>query len=315
MDTSPHKSDFVHANAIRLHYLDWGGSGEAILFLPGFGDSAHVFDNLAPKFTDRFRVLGLTRRGHPGSDTPETGYDAVTLAEDIRGFLDQLRLGRASLVGHSMASGEITHFAAAYPTRTVKLVYLDAAYDRTELPGILSQDPTAHIAPPESEAEIHASADTYLANFLRMSPRFLEVWSELLDEELRRQIAIQPDGTATDRMPPSIASALWQGMYDYHHEYRAVPAPALAFYAMGGPTRLPDYWTDEQRRQYQAYVERVFIPWKVRSAEQFQKDMANCRIVELPGANHYVFLDKEDIVVRETRNFLLESKEAIIPAA
>ncbi|MBP1693720.1 MAG: hypothetical protein H6Q37_1603 [Chloroflexi bacterium] len=32
MDTSPHKSDFVKVNEIRLHYLDWGGSGQVLLF-------------------------------------------------------------------------------------------------------------------------------------------------------------------------------------------------------------------------------------------------------------------------------------------
>jgi len=29
MDTSPHQSDFVAANGIRLHYLDLGGNGPA----------------------------------------------------------------------------------------------------------------------------------------------------------------------------------------------------------------------------------------------------------------------------------------------
>jgi len=33
MDTSPHNSDFVKVKGIRLHYLDWGGNGQALLFL------------------------------------------------------------------------------------------------------------------------------------------------------------------------------------------------------------------------------------------------------------------------------------------
>jgi hypothetical protein len=28
---------FVKANGIRLHYLDWGGQGEPVVFLTGFG--------------------------------------------------------------------------------------------------------------------------------------------------------------------------------------------------------------------------------------------------------------------------------------
>lgn len=46
MDTSPHTSDFVHANGIRLHYLDWGGSGPVLLFIPGMGRTAHILTGL-----------------------------------------------------------------------------------------------------------------------------------------------------------------------------------------------------------------------------------------------------------------------------
>ncbi len=29
-DKSPHKSEFVTVNGVKLNYLDWGGSGEAV---------------------------------------------------------------------------------------------------------------------------------------------------------------------------------------------------------------------------------------------------------------------------------------------
>jgi hypothetical protein len=57
----PPKTGFVTANGIELHYVDWGGSGDTILFLPGFNDSAHVYDNFAPRFADQFHALGDIR--------------------------------------------------------------------------------------------------------------------------------------------------------------------------------------------------------------------------------------------------------------
>lgn len=36
-DKSPHKTEFITVNSVRLHYLDWGGKGETILFLHGSG--------------------------------------------------------------------------------------------------------------------------------------------------------------------------------------------------------------------------------------------------------------------------------------
>src|SRR4051812_29809942 len=32
-DKSPHKAGFITANGVRLHYLDWGGAGDTLLFL------------------------------------------------------------------------------------------------------------------------------------------------------------------------------------------------------------------------------------------------------------------------------------------
>ena len=71
MDKSPHKSDFVNVNSIKLHYLDWGREGDVLLFLAGMGCNAHIFDDFAPRFTDKFHVLALTRRGHGESDHPD----------------------------------------------------------------------------------------------------------------------------------------------------------------------------------------------------------------------------------------------------
>lgn len=114
---------------VTLHYVDWGGTGSVLLFLTGLGDSAHAFDNLAPQFTDRARVLGLTRRGQGQSEAPDSGYDPPTLASDIRAFLDLMGIEKATLVGFSAAGSEMTLFAGAYPQRIDKLVYLDAAND------------------------------------------------------------------------------------------------------------------------------------------------------------------------------------------
>ena len=44
---------FVAVNGSRLHYVDWGGAGEPMLFLVGGGnDNTHTFDSFAPRFVD-----------------------------------------------------------------------------------------------------------------------------------------------------------------------------------------------------------------------------------------------------------------------
>ena len=63
-DPSSHVSRFIAVGQdVRLEVLDWGGAGRPLVLLPGGGNTAHVFDNFAPKLTSDFHVYGITRRG------------------------------------------------------------------------------------------------------------------------------------------------------------------------------------------------------------------------------------------------------------
>src|SRR6185436_15818298 len=128
-DSSPHTEHLVQVNGVTLQYLDWGGTGEALVFLTGYGSPAHVFDALAPRFTDTFRVIALTRRGRAPSQTPSSGYDVDTLTADVKGVLDTLKFKRVHIVAHSFGGSEATRLATLYPERIASVVYLDAALD------------------------------------------------------------------------------------------------------------------------------------------------------------------------------------------
>jgi pimeloyl-ACP methyl ester carboxylesterase len=128
-DSSPHTEAYLETGGVRLHYLDWGGTGEPVVFLTGYGSTPHVFDALAQQLRASFRVIGLTRRGRAPSDTPATGYDLETLSADVVKVLDALRLTRVHLIAHSFGGAEATRIAALHPHRVASVVYFDAALD------------------------------------------------------------------------------------------------------------------------------------------------------------------------------------------
>src|ERR1700726_573055 len=79
-DSSAHSVQFVTVdNNVKLEVLDWGGSGRPVVLLAGLGDTAHVFDDFAPKLTSECHVYGITRRGFGASSTPASGYSADRL--------------------------------------------------------------------------------------------------------------------------------------------------------------------------------------------------------------------------------------------
>ena len=149
-----HKTQFVTVDGdIRLEVLDWGGHGRTLVFLAGLGNTAHVFDEFALRFTDRFRVVGITRRGFGASSRPSIGFGAQRLAEDVVAVIEALHVERPVLVGHSIAGEELSYIAARGGNLIGGLVYLDAAYDRTgaEITALWKEWPEA--APERSPSE------------------------------------------------------------------------------------------------------------------------------------------------------------------
>jgi pimeloyl-ACP methyl ester carboxylesterase len=289
-DRSPHKIRFLQVNGIRLHYLDWGGRGEPLLFLAGLGNNGHVFDNLAPRFISQAKVLAMTRRGFGLSDKPETGYDIDTRVEDIRGFLDALKIKRVNLVGHSIAGDELTAFAARYPNRVGKLIYLDAAIIRSEGPlaeAVRSgkEQPTGAPSIPE---EAFASLNAYLGFFHK---EFSDVWCEAFEANLRDAIMIREDGSVKRLTPITVYRAIMKGSILADLDYTHVKPPTLSFYS--DPMTIPD----AKRRE-------EFSESQNREIERLKESGPQIRIVQIPGAKHYVFIDHLDEVVKEMKAFL-----------
>lgn len=302
LDASPHSSGAVQVNGIRLGYLDWGGHGPPLLLLPGLGDTPHIFDALAPRLTGHHRVLGLNRRGHGDSDTPNTGYDPQSLASDLAGFLRALDLEGVTLVGHSIAGNEMTALAAAGEPRLAGLIYLDAAYDRSGTSERMRLDPllTRHISaspvdPPRELDEYRERAQDHFG-----------FWNDALEANLRARLRLRLNHSASPNPVSAIvARRIMEASERYSPSYAQVSVPSLALYAPFGD----DHWAPydrgdaELRAAVRAFMDDVMRPWQVRCTESFENGGSSTRAVEIEDAHHYLFLSHEDRVVEEILAF------------
>lgn len=296
-DPSPHRSGYVAAGGLRLHYLDWGGRGDAVILLPGLGSSAHAFDNIAPRLTDRFRVLGLTPRAHGESSTPDTAYTVSDAAEDIRLLMDSLGVVRAHLVGHSISSSAITRFAALYPGRVGKLVYLDATFDyggddETEMDEKVLPRPW-----PEGGMTTAGEYREWARRY------FYGAWSAALEADMWSGSAATAE--ETERRGKATA-ALLADVAAHPKEYGKVKAPALAIWAEKTmQTHYP--WVDPSDAgavaRAQEYL-RLRRLWEGRGVDRFRSEAVDGRVVAFP-AHHWLFVTAEDRALREIRSFLL----------
>jgi non-heme chloroperoxidase len=132
-DPSPHAASFVTVDRdVKIEVLDWGspstGSARTLVLVPGLGNTAHIFDVLAPKLTARFHVYGVTRRGFGASSAPASGYGADRLGDDVLAVIEAMKINKPVLGGHSLGGEELSSIGSRYPEKVAGLIYLDAGY-------------------------------------------------------------------------------------------------------------------------------------------------------------------------------------------
>ena len=98
------------ADGVNLFYRDWG-QGEPVVFVAGWSLPSDSWNYQMLALSEQgLRCVAFDRRGHGRSSDPGRGYDFDTLADDLAAVLDVLDLRGVTLVGHSMASGEIVRY-------------------------------------------------------------------------------------------------------------------------------------------------------------------------------------------------------------
>jgi pimeloyl-ACP methyl ester carboxylesterase len=298
-DASPHRQGFVESGGIRLEYLDWGGNGPALILIHGAGDNPHVFDDLAPAFTDRFHVIAYARRGS-GRSEAKGPYDTVTLTEDLRGFMDALRIENSNLVGWSQGGNEITAMAATHPERVRRLVYLDAAYDwgdrafvrafKALPPGIRTPPASAMVSLNAYRSYEKATDYTGLNDMNRV------------EAYLRASVVVESDGHLRPQNPPGAAEANIQALLKDRRDYLDVRAPALAIYA---ESFLDVHGADPQERRGALEWEHTYMmPFRRDSETRVRRELRHVEIINVKGAHDSFFLTSREQVVVAMRRFL-----------
>jgi non-heme chloroperoxidase len=280
-DPSPHHTTMVSVDGdVSLEVLDWGGSGRAIVFLAGLGNTAHVFDDFAPRLTSFGHVYGITRRGFGRSSVPRQGYDASRLADDVLAVVDALRLERPVLIGHSIAGEELNSFAARHPLRAGGVVYLDAVGDRTApLPRDFNAAAAAAVPPAQPAPEDRRSVAAYQA-WMRKTRGIA-----LPESELRQIFEVAADGSVgRSRNQSWVSDAIDAGVQ--RPDYARMRIPALALVAIP-PARFSAL-RDVTRANTAA----------------FEQGIAGAKAVEITNSNHYIFIASPDDVLREIRAFV-----------
>jgi non-heme chloroperoxidase len=297
---NPAASGFVDAEGARIHFLDHGGAGPPLVFLPGLGHNAHLFDDFAPRFTDGHRVVAITRRGHAPSTGSEAEFDLDTLIRDILTVLDTLGIERAAFVGHSYGGFEMTRLAGDFPERVDRLIYLDAAHDY-----VAFLDPVFDRCPPPPPMTATDSASWETVAAFQSSQTRVD-WSESV---VRSYYTFGADGRLRSGVvDPEFAMRLIS--VEESPRYDRLEAPALAIYHVPAvpwsePSALHWYHALGDDQQVTGECLAALEDFVDGSIRQFSDQARQGQVIRIPDGTHYPFLARPDLVERAMRAFLM----------
>ncbi len=124
---APPKTDkFVTVYGAKIHYVE-AGSGAPLILIHGLADNVAVWDSVIPSLAAKFRVIAFDQIGFGHSDKPLLNYRVSTFVDFLDGFMTELKIERASLVGNSLGGWVAAAFALTHPERVERLVLSDAA--------------------------------------------------------------------------------------------------------------------------------------------------------------------------------------------
>jgi len=307
-DPSPHQVRFVTvAPDVRLEVLDWGGTGRDVVLLSGSGHTAHVYDEFALKLKDSCHVYGITRRGYGASSVPETGYDEPSLSNDVWTVIQTLELKAPVLIGHSMAGAELTGVGMLHSNALGGLVYLDAIGDSTDDP---PDDPTwkalrAKLPPSGPPPACTSDRSSFAAFRASLQCRH---GIALPEAELRAGFETAADGSVgAGRSPGWVSRAIGTGRPP--RDYSKIRVPVLAindavdFDLAHLKPDQPQPRNDEERALVIAFgkaTQAVFDRWSAN----LKKGVPGAKVVDMPGATHYLWITREADDLREIHAFV-----------
>jgi pimeloyl-ACP methyl ester carboxylesterase len=126
--SKPVDSGYVPVNGIKVYYEVYG-SGEPIVLLHGaFYTIQMNWGGLIPELSKTRKVIAVELQGHGHTPYSDRKIDFPTLASDVEGVMNYLKIDSADVVGYSMGGSVAYQLTIQSPRRVKKLVIISSTY-------------------------------------------------------------------------------------------------------------------------------------------------------------------------------------------
>ncbi|MGN6181767.1 MAG: alpha/beta fold hydrolase [Mucilaginibacter sp.] len=127
----PVSSGYAPVNGIRVYYEVYGEGKPIVLLHGAFMTIADNWAKIIPELSKTRKVIAMEFQGHGHTPYSARKMDLATLAGDVAGVMDHLKVDSADIVGYSMGGSVAYQFIVNYPQRVNKLVIISSTYKST----------------------------------------------------------------------------------------------------------------------------------------------------------------------------------------
>jgi pimeloyl-ACP methyl ester carboxylesterase len=274
-------SGFIQVSGIRLHYLDWGGSGPAIVVLHATGFLGRIYAPIAERLTAIGHVFSYDQRGHGDSGRArEDTYDWHHTMSDLAGFITAMGFKSVRAFGHSAGATAIGSLAAERPDLIERAVLAEpVVFESPTAPELQWRNP--FIEKTLKRRRVFESVDAMFANFDNKPP--YDTWrKDMLRDYCEFGTRPTADGRRELKCPPEIEAKYYQSAREFDGLGRILRAdvPLLVMFGRNSDS--------------------LAATLSAKIAAQLRRG----RVIDVPGAGHFLPMEKPEYVAEQAVAFL-----------
>ncbi len=166
---------------LKIHYIEQG-SGEPVVLVHGNTSSSVWWEYTLERMKDApYRFVAPDLRGRGETEGPSSSWTVEILANDVRGLLEQLGMGKAHFVGHSLGANVALQYALDHKGDVISLLLLNPGWVAGDIPDAIAD--RARIEQMVGNKDILKMA---LRGVAMMHPEN-EGWQRLVDASLKQR--------------------------------------------------------------------------------------------------------------------------------
>src|SRR5580698_2731955 len=126
--SKPTVSGYAPVNGIKVYYEVYGKGRPIVLLHGAFMTIEMNWGQLIPELSKTRKVIAIELQGHGHTQFSDRKLDYATLASDVEGVMNHLKIDSADVAGYSMGGSVAYQLAIQSPKRVTKLVIISSTY-------------------------------------------------------------------------------------------------------------------------------------------------------------------------------------------